>query len=83
MEQFRPDRRGRRRGSSRQGHGEGRAATGLALDPDPAAMGPDDLLADRQAGPRPLEFLARVQSAKIWKILVWNWGSMPMPMSLT
>src|SRR4051812_30692235 len=37
--------------AGRQGEGEGRSPTRLALDADPAAVGGDDLADDRQAQP--------------------------------
>src|SRR5579875_969467 len=57
-------RRGGRLGGEREVDEEGRARARLALDPDPAAVGLGDLLADRQAGPGPLVFVPGVEAAE-------------------
>src|SRR5918994_7954891 len=48
-------------GHGRHGEGEHRAAALAAVDADLAALALDDLAADREADPRPLERLAVVQ----------------------
>ncbi len=62
---------------------EGRASTGLALDPDPAAVGLDDLLADGQARAGPFVLFAGVQPPEELEDLVVERDSIPIPLSLT
>ena len=63
MEDLGPLRRGPVGGPG-QGDVERRASVGLALDPDPAAVGLDDLLADGEPGAGAFVFLAGVEAAE-------------------
>ena len=55
----------------------------LRLQPDAAAVAFDDLLADRQADPRPAILIACVQALKDHEDAFETSGAIPMPLSAT